>query len=55
MEKKLDNPIIVKNQDGLFQLLDDKNHTLETKAAHEDYPFSLRILKIQSNTYLSLI
>ena len=33
MEKKLDNPIIVKNQDGLFQLLDDKNHTLETKAA----------------------
>lgn len=30
---KLDSPIIIKNKDGLFQLLDDDHHTLETKAA----------------------
>lgn len=33
MEKKLDSPIIIKNDDGLFQLLDDDHHTLETKPA----------------------
>ncbi len=30
---KSDSPIIIKNEDGLFQLLDDDHHTLETKAA----------------------
>lgn len=30
---KSDSPIIIKNKDGLFQLLDDDHHTLETKAA----------------------
>lgn len=30
---KSDSPIIIKNKDGLFQLLDDAHHTLETKAA----------------------
>lgn len=29
---KSDSPIIIKNKDGLFQLLDDDHHTLETKA-----------------------
>lgn len=33
MEMELDNPIIIKNDDGLFQLLDDDHHTLETKVA----------------------
>ena len=33
MATKLDSPIIIKNKDGLFQLLDDDHHTLETKAA----------------------
>lgn len=33
MAPKLDNPTIVKNANGFFQLLDDKNHTLETKIA----------------------
>lgn len=33
MERKLDNPIIIKNDEGLFQLLDDTHHTLETKTA----------------------
>lgn len=28
-----DSPIIVKNKEGLFQLIDDKHHTLETKTA----------------------
>ena len=30
---KSDSPIIIKNEYGLFQLLDDDHHTLETKAA----------------------
>ena len=30
---KSDSPIIIKNDEGLFQLLDDGHHTLETKAA----------------------
>lgn len=33
METKSDSPIIIKNYAGLFQLLDDDHHTLETKAA----------------------
>ncbi|MCD2255153.1 DEAD/DEAH box helicase [Lactobacillus sp. CC-MHH1034] len=33
MEMKSDSPIIIKNDEGLFQLLDDDHHTLETKAA----------------------
>ena len=33
MAMKSDSPIIIKNKDGLFQLLDDDHHTLETKAA----------------------
>lgn len=33
MEMKSDSPIIIKNDDGLFQLLDDDHHTLETKVA----------------------
>lgn len=33
METKSDSPIIKKNDDGLFQLLDDNHHTLETKVA----------------------
>ena len=33
METKSDSPIIIKNDDGLFQLLDDNHHTLETKVA----------------------
>lgn len=33
MAMKSDSPIIIKNEDGLFQLLDDDHHTLETKAA----------------------
>lgn len=33
METKSDSPIIIKNDDGLFQLLDDNRHTLETKVA----------------------
>lgn len=33
MAMKSDSPIIIKNKDGLFQLLDDAHHTLETKAA----------------------
>ena len=33
METKSDSPIIIKNEYGLFQLLDDDHHTLETKAA----------------------
>lgn len=33
MEAKLDSPIIIKNDAGLFQLLDDDHHTLEAKAA----------------------
>ena len=32
MATKSNSPIIIKNQDGLFQLLDDSHHTLETKA-----------------------
>ena len=32
MAMKSDSPIIIKNKDGLFQLLDDDHHTLETKA-----------------------
>lgn len=30
---KSDNPIIIKNEEGLFQLLDDNQHTLESKVA----------------------
>lgn len=30
---KSDNPIIIKNEEGLFQLLDDDQHTLESKVA----------------------
>ena len=30
---KNDNPIIIENESGQFQLLDDKQHTLETKTA----------------------
>lgn len=30
---KSDNPIIVKNEAGQFQLLDNEQHTLETKTA----------------------
>lgn len=33
METKSDSPIIIKNNDGFFQLLDDSNHTLESKTA----------------------
>lgn len=33
MEMKLDNPVIIKNDAGLFQLIDDNNQTLESKAA----------------------
>lgn len=33
MAMKSDSPIIIKNKDRLFQLLDDDHHTLETKAA----------------------
>ena len=33
MEMKSNSPIIIKNDEGLFQLLDDDHHTLETKAA----------------------
>ena len=33
MATKLDSPIIIKNKNGLFQLLDDDHHTLETKVA----------------------
>ncbi|MGN8628839.1 SNF2-related protein [Lactobacillus amylovorus] len=33
MAMKSDSPIIIKNEYGLFQLLDDDHHTLETKAA----------------------
>lgn len=33
MVLKSDNPIIIKNNDGLFQLLDDEHHTLEAKTA----------------------
>lgn len=33
MAMKSDSPIIIKNKDGLFQLLDDDHHTLETRAA----------------------
>lgn len=30
---RFDNPIIFKNESGQFQLLDDNQHTLETKTA----------------------
>lgn len=33
MATKFDSPIIIKNKNGLFQLLDDDHHTLETKVA----------------------
>ena len=33
METKSDSPIIIKNDAGLFQLLDDDHHTLKTKTA----------------------
>lgn len=33
MGMKSDNPIIIKNDNGLFQLVDDDHHTLETKVA----------------------
>ncbi|MGF0105021.1 SNF2-related protein [Ligilactobacillus ruminis] len=33
MATKSDSPIIIKNEDGLFQLLDDDHNTLETKVA----------------------
>lgn len=33
MATKSDSPIIIKNEDGLFQLLDDDHNTLETKFA----------------------
>lgn len=33
METRSNSPIIIKNKNGLFQLLDDKDHTLETKTA----------------------
>lgn len=33
MEMKSDSPIIIKNNEGLFQLIDDDQHTLETKVA----------------------
>lgn len=33
MATKLDSPIIIENKNGLFQLLDDDHHTLETKVA----------------------
>ncbi len=33
MGMKSDNPIIIKNDDGLFHLVDDDHHTLETKVA----------------------
>ena len=33
MATKLDSPIIIKNKNGLFQLLDDDHHTLENKVA----------------------
>lgn len=33
MATKSDSPIIIKNDAGMFQLLDDDNHTLKTKAA----------------------
>ncbi|MBU7481863.1 SNF2-related protein [Lactiplantibacillus pentosus] len=39
MATKSSSPIIIENQDGLFQLLDDDHHTLETKAVQ-------RVLKI---------
>lgn len=33
MERKLENPIIIRNSEGNFQLLDDAHHTLENKSA----------------------
>lgn len=33
MAMKSDSPIIIQNEDGLFQMLDDDHHTLKTKAA----------------------
>lgn len=33
MVMKSDSPIIIKNDEGLFQLIDDAHHTLETKTA----------------------
>lgn len=43
METKSNSPIIIKNENGLFQLLDDKNSTLETKTAQHGlaifYPY----------------
>lgn len=33
MAMKSDSPIIIKNDKGLFQLIDDAHHTLETKTA----------------------
>lgn len=33
MAMKSDSPIIIKNDEGLFQLIDDAHHTLETKTA----------------------
>ena len=33
MEKNINRPIIIKNNEGLFQLIDDTQHTLQTKTA----------------------
>ncbi len=33
MEVKFDNPKIIKNEDGFFQLVDDSRKTLQTKYA----------------------
>lgn len=33
MEKNISRPIIIKNSEGLFQLIDDIQHTLQTKVA----------------------
>lgn len=33
MEKNINRPIIIKNNEGLFQLIDDIQHTLQTKTA----------------------
>lgn len=62
MVLKSDNPIIIKNNDGLFQLLDDEHHTLETKAAQRGLtifaPFfedSVKRTFKESLTYVQLL
>ena len=49
MAMKSTNPVIIKNEQGQFQLIDDPNHTLETLPAKRALQvLALLILKKES-------